>query len=303
MDDHAGGGARALRGERGAGSDLPHERRRRLAERRRELGGGAPDRLRDAALQGSHPRGHRHPGRRRVHPRGGGRPVRVREQPRALPFPAPAALHEPAVPQHGDVGRPRDVRRSDDRLRPPGPGERRHDGARPGDPPLDHAAPGDRGLRDGTLHDPGLRRRGGQSRHAGREGRAEEPLEAGVLHRDQRPPGPEPDRRRVQSRRLHELRGLGEGPEQPRRRRRGRRRGSRSSAAGRRPRRGALQYEADQHHGSEGPQRRPRDRRDLRARARRATTRRTSATTRWRRRSTSGSRTLRGGRRTCRSTR
>ena len=86
-------------------------RRRQLAAGRRLDAAGARKRLQHAAQQGPDPDRHRHSGERRVRAREGRRPVRLRERRRALAVPPSAGLDQPALPQHGDVGRPRDASR------------------------------------------------------------------------------------------------------------------------------------------------------------------------------------------------
>ena len=92
-------------------------------------------------------------------------PVRVRHREGALALPAPAGLHEPPLPEHGDVGRTRDLqgipppeRLRRPALRPRAPERRRHDRARPGHAGADHrGAGGHRRLRDAALHRAGYR--------------------------------------------------------------------------------------------------------------------------------------------------
>ena len=284
--------------------DLPHERRLQLAERRRVDRRGAPQRLQHAAHQGPHPGRHRHPGRRRVHARGGGRSLRVREQPRALALPAAASVHEPDLPQHGHVGRPRDVPRADDRLRPLGPGERRHDGTRPGSIPLsteqrEQIVDFETGLFTAQVYDVAAGDLGTQGAKGGPKNLSRQEFYIGIndplgLNPTGAPFSPVVFTNFAAWARLKSSHG-GDDDEDDE----GRTAARLAVARGE----DALQQQADQHHGSEGAQRRPRDRRASRARARRVTTRRTSAITRWRRRSTSASRTRRAGRPTCRSTR
>ncbi len=112
-DGHSGGDSRPLRGERGHRSDLQDERWFELSARRRRHGGCPARGVQHAAHQGAHPRrpgGSRH---RRVRADGRGRSLRLRrpqrQRRRALALSPSAAHHQPAVPEHGDVGWPRDA--------------------------------------------------------------------------------------------------------------------------------------------------------------------------------------------------
>ena len=173
--------------------DLPHQRRLELAERRRL----------DAAKRARRPTaccsrkglirvGLPIPAERGVRAGRGRRPVRLRQRRRAVAVPPAAADDQPQLPQHGDVGRPRDASPSADptcarctsisptrrtaRPRPrPGPRRSTHGAAR-----------GDRRLRDGAVHRPDRRQRRRRAcstrpaRRAARDALVDQPFYIGI---------------------------------------------------------------------------------------------------------------------------
>ena len=136
----------------------------------------------------------------RVRARRRRRSVPLREREGAVPVPAPARLDQPALPEHGDVGRPRDAARRfaavpvqhadvlrDDAGRSRRPGELGHARPRAGHGAAHRcAAPGDRRLRDGPVHGAAARRPGRTAHRRRRERRADVPVDRAVVFRHQR---------------------------------------------------------------------------------------------------------------------
>ena len=260
-----------------------------------------------AAEQGADPDRPADPGHRAVRARRRRRPVRLRERDRALALSPSARQHQPALPQHGHVGRPRDAARRDveplhlqhddllraARRRSHDAGERRGPDARQGTVPLTAAqreAIVDFELGLVTAQSP--RRQGRPAHRPRRARRPGEPAGRDLVLRHQRHAG-----RRLQDPREllaggdDALQGLavvhrGRAPATTRR-----------TATAASPSRAAAIARGEAlfnskpiaHHRRQGTQRRPQHRRHPAAPARPATTRPTPATTRCRCRSTSAS--------------
>ena len=172
MDGHAWRRAGAIRDHGRDRSDLSDQRRFEFPQRRHFDARGSPFRVQHVAQQGVDPRRHRDSAECRVRSRFGRRSLRLCQCRRAISVPAPFADDQPQVPEHGHVGRPRDVQGSGiarlhswddelfrlDPLRPRRSIERCDHGSLAGrDATYRGTARSDRRIRNHALHRAGLR--------------------------------------------------------------------------------------------------------------------------------------------------
>ena len=184
-------------------SDLSPGRRRQLAARRRLDPGRAREGLQHAAQPRRDPRRHRDPADRAVRAGEGRRPLRLRLGGRAVALSPAAGVDESALPEHRDVGRPRDLQGSRrhrlplehrDLLRDAAFRSRRsvehgHARARPGQHAAEHgAARGHRHLRARPVDGAGARRRRRSAQCLRRARRPLVPARPELLFRHQRHP-------------------------------------------------------------------------------------------------------------------